>query len=147
MTDISPVVQMRNYMSKQERHTCMRSSSYSIGKDLKLTWRDLGSKDWGNGKHSRENRTASVSGKNLSLPSHLFHWLLLKCPYVLLLEANVLFCSCYEHILLLHEAIEFQNYRDNVLYSSVFQTLHDDPLKDRKINLVGNDQQFLKSKI
>lgn len=44
-------------ISKQENHTCMRSPSYSIGKDLQPTWRDLGLMDWDNGKHSGEHNS------------------------------------------------------------------------------------------
>lgn len=40
---------------------------------------------------------------------------------------------------MLHETIRFKNWRDNILYSSAFQTLYDDPLEGHKIILVGHD--------
>lgn len=46
-----------------------------------------------------------------------------------------------------NETVGFGNLRDNVLYSNVFQTLHDNLLEEHKNNLVGHDQKFLKSKI
>lgn len=47
-------LQMENYTSEQERDICMRSISYSIRKYLKQTEKDLGPKDWDNGKHKGE---------------------------------------------------------------------------------------------